>query len=192
MNGLVSTNEAESLDPPACGALGDVERLTSTFIATLLPVLGLWAWSSVTPRGRSKIHFFSSMSEKKSDKSRSSADKVDFDPMMMSFFLARVNATLILRQSRRSSPICRHVCQNRCMYRSCATHAAEVIRPDHRNDDAILVSSLTLVRGHDFDCLGVLQHGGQDLDLLTIRRDHTDLLLADAARYQFRSKLWDR
>jgi hypothetical protein len=110
MNGLVSTNEAESLDFPACGALGDIERLTSTVIAKLLPLLGLWACSSVAPRGKSKIHFFSSIREKKSDRRRSSADKVDFDPMMMSFFLARVNDTLILRQSRRSSPICQQVC----------------------------------------------------------------------------------
>jgi hypothetical protein len=122
------------------------------------------------------------MSEKKSDKSRSSADKVDFDPMMMSFFLARVNDTLILRQSRRSSPICQQVCQNPYGYRIRMTYAAEVIRPDHRNDYAVLVSSLTLVRCHDLDRLGVLQHGGQDLDLLTIGRDHTDLLFANTAR----------
>lgn len=129
------------------------------------------------------------MREKKSDKRRSSADKVDFDPMMMSFFLARVKDTLILRQSRSSSPICPYTCQNRCEVRIGATYAAEIVRPDHRDDNAVLVSALTLVRGHDLDRLAVLQHGGQNLDLLTIRCDYTDLLFANTARYKLSGEL---
>lgn len=55
--------------------------------------------------GKSAIQFRSSTSAKKSDSRRSSADKVDLEPIMMSFFFARVNETLIRRQSRKSSPI---------------------------------------------------------------------------------------
>lgn len=40
MNGLVSTNESASFGSLAFGALGETERLTSTFIAGPLPVLG--------------------------------------------------------------------------------------------------------------------------------------------------------
>lgn len=101
MSGFEFTSESDSFAP-----VFDGERLVLTAV-TGTPVLGLCACSVGASRGRSKIHFFSFMSEKKSDKRRSSADNVDFEPMMMSFFLARVNETLILRQSRSNSPICR-------------------------------------------------------------------------------------
>ena len=151
MNGLESTNEAESFAPPTL----DSELLVLTAVVGL-PVFGFWACNMGASRGKSRIHFFSSMREKKSDKRRSSADKVDFEPMIMSFFLALVNDTLILRQSRSNSPICIASISNRRHLGMLVTHAASIIRPNHRYDDAILVSSLTLVSCQNLDRLCVV------------------------------------
>lgn len=97
MKGLLSTNESDSFPLPA----DDLSLFTPTTFPGAFPCIASASF------GRSRIHFFSSMSEKKSDKSLSSADSVVFEPMMINFFFARVNETLILRQSRSNSPIYR-------------------------------------------------------------------------------------
>lgn len=109
MNGLASIKDVDSFATPLV-ALGDLSVLTLPCAILLLSKVNFPACIFCASFGRSSIHFFSSMSEKKSDKRRSSAERVDFEPMMMSFFFARVKETLILRQSRSNSPICRQMC----------------------------------------------------------------------------------
>lgn len=65
----------------------------------------------------------------------------------------------------------------------------EVVRPHHRDDDTILVPPLTSVRRQDIDILPLLKQVRQQLDLLTIQRDHADLLLVHAAAEEAFSEL---
>lgn len=147
MNGLLSTRLSDSFPFP-----DDLSLFTSTTFLATSPCI---ASASL---GRSKIHFFSSMSEKKSAKSLSSAESVDFEPMMINFFFARVKETLILRQSRSNSPIYRRASVLPIVLLQ-VTHATRVVGSHHRNDNAVLVPSLTLVGRQDLDRFHILQHG---------------------------------
>jgi hypothetical protein len=74
---------------------------------------------------------------------------------MTNFFLARVSETLIRRQSRRSSPTWNDAMnQDKGFSLSTTgevTHITDIIAPDHRDDDTILVSTLTLISRQDLD-----------------------------------------
>jgi hypothetical protein len=62
------------------------------------------------------------------------------------------------------------------------THVSHVVAPDHGDDDAIFVAPLTLVSGQDFhQRIRSMDHGGQQLDLLTVWSDNADILLLDTA-----------
>lgn len=84
------------------------------FLSLTAPLSSFFA--SVTPSGKGckpsspffkvYIHSFPSIKFRKSLNSLS-VPRVLREPKMTSFFLARVKETLILRQSRRRSPICR-------------------------------------------------------------------------------------
>ena len=61
---------------------------------------------------------------------------------------------------------------------------AFIVRPNHRDDDAVLVSTLATVRGENLNALVFPEQIRDLLDLLTVQRDDTDLVVRDAAASQ--------
>lgn len=96
----------------------------------------------------------------------------------MSFERARVKATFMRRQSLISSPSYRRPVPRQYVgtYETLieVTHLSIVARAHHRNNDTLLVSSLTTVRRHDLK-IGIpllfVQKVGEQLDLLSVRGD---------------------
>ena len=112
--------------------------------------------------------------------------------MIISFDRARVKETFILRQSLISSPVCRGIPVNSArdrLKKRHKTYLAFAVRPDHGDDDTVLVAPLAPVRGQDFQLLPVLQEIRQELELLPIQRDDADLMLPNATSQQTLSHL---
>jgi hypothetical protein len=96
-----------------------------------------------------------SLSIKEKNSSSNGADcSVFLEPKMTSFDRARVKETFILLQSLTRSPIC--IPHQGLPSRIKETHLAVHIRSDHRNNDAILIPSLTPVSGQDLDTRPIL------------------------------------
>lgn len=73
------------------------------------------------------------------------------------------------------------------------THVTNVVAPDHRNDNTILVAALTLVGGQNLDqwVLPVHQRG-EKLDLLAIGGDDANVFLLDSAGNERGDQLFRR
>lgn len=108
--------------------------------------------------------------------------------MMMSFERARVKATFMRRQSLISSPSYREPVSRQYVgtYEALieVTHLSIVARAHHRDNDTLLVSSLTTVRRHNLK-IGIpllfVQKVREQFDLLSVRSDDCQLVLSHAA-----------
>lgn len=83
--------------------IGDRALISSWSSARLFCIISSCSWQA--EGGIEKIQWFSRMNSKNSA-SNGAFRSVLFEPNIMSFFLARVKVTFILRQSFISSPIC--------------------------------------------------------------------------------------
>lgn len=116
----------------------------------------------------------------------------------MSFERARVRATLILRQSRRSSPIWTNKglgqrgSRAKGKVEDCSTHRSSLVASNHADDDHVLVSSLTLVGRKDLDGLEVVvafEDVLKEFDLLAVESDDPDLTRVDSGEDEGASDL---
>ena len=113
-------------------------------------------------RGSGRIHFLLSMRVKNSE--RRGADwSVLREPMMISFERARVNETFILRQSFTRSPSWYFKIQLPKQLWENNEYLVSIIWPNHRNNDAFLIPSLTTICSEDLDLFMILQKVRQKL-----------------------------
>lgn len=97
------------------------------------------------------------------------APSVRRDPTITSLDRARVNDTLTRRQSLSKSPTWTAEMRHTRAHRPTShTHLSVIVGAHHRNDHAVLVPPLTLVRRQNLDLALVLQEMGEELDLLTV------------------------
>jgi hypothetical protein len=67
---------------------------------------------------------------------------------------------------------------------NCITYVTTIVRSDHRNNDAILISSLTSISCEYFYFLPILKNMGKQLDLLPIQRNDAKLVFPYATSQQ--------